>query len=196
MILSRWTTIETFSAGMWYRCMASMTSSPLFIRLAESTVILAPMDQLGLCKASSLVTRCNSSVVLPKKGPPEQVRIRRFTSPRSRLPCSDWNRAECSESTGRISAPKSWASSITSSPPHTKVSLLARAMRLPSRMAAMVGRRPTIPTTAVSTVSALGRAAASIRPSIPASTFTEVSARRTFKSAAAFSSMSTASSGP
>ena len=56
-----------------------MTSSPLFIRLAESTVILAPMDQLGLCKASSLVTRCNSSVVFPKKGPPEQVRIRRFT---------------------------------------------------------------------------------------------------------------------
>ena len=46
---------------------------------------------------------------------------------------------------------------ITSSPAHTRVSLLARAMRLPSRMAARVGRSPTIPTTAVSTVSALGQ---------------------------------------
>ena len=68
-------------------------------------------------------------------------------------------------------------------------------MRLPSRMAASVGRRPTMPTTAVSTVSALGMAAASIRPSIPPSTRTLVSASFTRRSAAARSSIITASSG-
>ena len=49
------------------------------------------------------------------------------------------------------------ARSMTSSPAHTSVSLLARAIRLPARMAASVGRRPTIPTTAVTTVSARGK---------------------------------------
>ena len=52
-----------------------------------------------------------------------------------------------------------------------------------------------MPTTAVMTVSALGMAAASNRPSIPDSTRTLVSASRTRRSAAAFSSISTASSG-
>ena len=52
-----------------------MTSRPLFIIVAESTVILAPMDQLGWRRASSRVTAESSSRVLPKKGPPEAVRI-------------------------------------------------------------------------------------------------------------------------
>ena len=68
-------------------------------------------------------------------------------------------------------------------------------MRLPSRMAARVGRRPTIPTIEAITVSAAGRAAASSRPSIPPSTRTPVSASRTRRSAAALSSASTASRG-
>ena len=59
----------------------------------------------------------------------------------------------------------------------------------------MVGRRPIMPTTAVITVSAEGSSAASTRPSMPAATRVLVSASRTFKSAAAFSSIITASSG-
>ena len=65
IILSRWMTTEIFSAGIPYRCMASMTSSPLFIRVAESTVILAPMDQLGCFRASSTVMLTNSSRFRP-----------------------------------------------------------------------------------------------------------------------------------
>ena len=59
----------------------------------------------------------------------------------------------------------------------------------------MVGRSPIIPTTAVSTVSAEGSSAASSRPSIPEATRTGVSASRIRRSAAARSSIITASSG-
>ncbi len=58
--------------------------------------------------------------------------------------------AECSESTGTISAPHSLARRMTMSPAHTSVSLLASAMRRPFfDNAASVGRRPTAPDTAV-----------------------------------------------
>ena len=57
--------MEIFSGGMWYRCIASINSRPLFIRVAESTVILAPMDQFGCCKASSLVIPFSSEAVRP-----------------------------------------------------------------------------------------------------------------------------------
>ncbi len=119
----------------------------------------------------------------------------RRTSPRSRHPCRHWKMAECSESTGTISAPFSFARAITSSPAHTKVSLLARAMRLPQSMAARVGFSPATPTMAVTTVSALGRAAASSSPSGPDRTCTSVSASRTRRSAAAFSSTTATSCG-
>ena len=79
----------------------------------------------------------------------------RRTSRRSRHPCKHWNTALCSESTGTISAPYLSAASITSSPAHTSVSLLASAMRLPFSMAASVGRSPTLPITAVTTVSGI-----------------------------------------
>ena len=81
--------MEIFSGGTWYRCIASINSSPLFISVAESMVIFAPMDQFGCCKASFLVTPCSSVRVFPKNGPPEQVRMRRRTSPRSRQPWRD-----------------------------------------------------------------------------------------------------------
>ena len=45
--------------------------------------------------------------------------------------------AECSESTGTISAPFSFALAITSGPAQTRVSLFARAMRLPALAAAL-----------------------------------------------------------
>ena len=121
--------------------------------------------------------------------------MRRLTSPLSWQPWRHWKRAECSESTGTTSAPWAAAPSITSSPPQTRVSLLARAMRLPRSTAARVGLRPTTPTTAVITVSARSRVAASMRPSGPEATRTEVSARRTRRSSAAAPSIITASSG-
>ena len=131
---------------------ASMTSKPLFIIVAESIVILAPMSQFGWRKACSGVTSRSCSFVNVRNGPPEAVRsilsILLFPSP-----ARHWKMAECSLSTGRMGARKVWASCVTSSPATTSVSLLARAMSLRARMACMVGNRPAKPTSAVSTTS-------------------------------------------
>ena len=64
-MLSRWTTIWIFSGDMAYSRMASMNSSPLFIRVAESMVILAPMAQLGCFRACAFVTMESSSQLFP-----------------------------------------------------------------------------------------------------------------------------------
>ena len=46
-MLWRWITASTCSTGRSYSRMASMISSPLFIRVAESMVIFAPMAGAG-----------------------------------------------------------------------------------------------------------------------------------------------------
>ena len=183
-MLSRWMRIWICSGGTEKRDMASSSSSPLFMRVAESMVTLAPMDQLGCFKALAGVTEASSRRLFPKKGPPEAVRRMRLTS-FPWLPCRHWKMAECSESTGTISAPFSFARAITRGPAHTRVSLLARATRLPASMAARVGSSPAMPTRAVTTVSAWGRLAAAFTPSSPARTRISVSARRCFKAEAA-----------
>ena len=53
--------------------MASMNSSPLFIMVAESTLIFAPMLQFGWLTAISGVTSRVCSRVQPRNGPPEPV---------------------------------------------------------------------------------------------------------------------------
>ena len=58
-MLWRWITTSTCSTGSRYSRMASMTSRPLFIRVAESMVIFAPMLQLGCFNASAGVTDSN-----------------------------------------------------------------------------------------------------------------------------------------
>ena len=95
------------------------------------------------------------------------VELSFLISPRSRDPCRHWKMAECSLSTGMISAPYRLAASITSSPAQTRVSLLAKATRLPASMAAMVGHSAAMPTTAVTAASLSGRDAARRRPSRP-----------------------------
>ena len=100
----------------------------------------------------------------------------------------DWKIAECSESTGMISAPVSKVRAMTISPAQTRVSLLARAMRFFSSMAASVGFRPTLPETAVTTQSVSAAVAQAISPSGPESTFTGVSASAARNSFAASSS--------
>ena len=52
---------------------ASISSRPLFIRVAESIVILAPIFQFGCLSASAFVLVRSCSVVMPKNGPPEAV---------------------------------------------------------------------------------------------------------------------------
>ena len=73
MMLWRCTTTCTFSGGRPNSHTASISSRPLFIRVAESMVIFAPMFQLGCLRASALVLPASSSFFIPKKGPPEAV---------------------------------------------------------------------------------------------------------------------------
>ena len=167
--------------------MASMNSRPLFIIVALSTEIFAPMLQFGWLTACAGVTFSSSSRALPRKGPPEPVSRIFFSSPFF-LPIRHWKMAECSLSTGTISAPWVFAAAMTSSPAQTSVSLLARAMRFFARMASSVGRRPIAPETAVTTQSLSSSDAASIRPSSPLPTRTSMSATATRKRFAASSS--------
>ena len=174
---------------------ASIISKPLFIIDAESIVIFAPILQLGWLSACSTVTSFNSSYVLPKNGPPEAVKISFLSALLSGAPCRHWKIAECSLSTGKSFTPLRLTASVTKSPPATSVSLLARAMSFFASIAAMVGFKPTMPTTELSTSEALGITAASIKPSIPPSTLVPVSLTLSLSSAALSSLKSTASSG-
>ena len=59
---------------------ASITSSALFISVAESIVIFGPICQVGCLRASSGVTSASSAADLPRNGPPDDVRMTRRTS--------------------------------------------------------------------------------------------------------------------
>ena len=189
-----WMTTVISSGVTEKRCIASINSRPLFIIVALSTEILAPMLQLGWRTACSGVTSSSSARAFPRKGPPEPVSRILCSSPGAR-PIRHWKMAECSESTGMISAPLSRARCITSVPAQTRVSLFARAMRFFSSMAASVGRRPTAPETAVTTQSLSASVAASIRPSMPEPTRISVSATAILKRRAASSSYTATKAG-
>src|SRR5512147_1102267 len=73
-------TTEILSTGTSNSHLASMTSSPLFIMVAESMVIFFPMLQLGWLSASSMDTPASFASGYLKKGPPDAVRMMRFTS--------------------------------------------------------------------------------------------------------------------
>ena len=138
-------------------------------------VSFAPISQVGCLSASFAVTFSSSLSVLPKKGPPEAVRMIFLIAFLFGIPCIDWKIAECSLSTGRIWTPFSFAKFVTRWPPATSVSLFARAKVFFALIASRVGWRPTIPTTEFKTVSALSYVAHSISPSIPQTTFVFVS---------------------
>src|ERR1041384_6998975 len=82
-----------------------MTSSPLFISVAESMVILGPMRQVGWFKACFRVIlgKCLRSRF--RKGPPEAVRRILWISRAGGDPARHWKTAQCSLSTGRILEP-------------------------------------------------------------------------------------------
>ena len=99
-----WMTTSIDSGGTPNRCDASMSSSPLLIRVEESMLILAPIDQVGWRSASSLPMDANVAGSRCRNGPPEAVRTSRRTS--ARVPQrSAWWSATCSLSIGTISAP-------------------------------------------------------------------------------------------
>src|SRR3712207_366697 len=169
------TTTSMRSYGVRKRWWASMTSRPLFMSVAESTVILPPIAHVGWRSASSTVTPSSSSRVRPRNGPPDAVRTSLVTVP-GRSEARSWCSAECSESTGMTAAPVASASAMTRSPPTTSDSLLASARSMPSPSVATVGPSPAEPTSAFSTRSAPDSITRRTSPSGPVSTSPSVHA--------------------
>ena len=164
------------SRKMWW---ASMISSPLFIIVAESTEIFAPMFQVGCATAWTGVTCAIAARSSVRNGPPDAVRITRSTASR-RAKSNTWKIALCSESTGSKVPPPNRISSISSGPAQTRHSLLARATMAPRRAAVSVGSSPAAPTIAAMTHSA-GRRAAATTASRPASMRRPVPANAFFR---------------
>mmetsp|Transcript_55482 Transcript_55482/g.131754 ORF Transcript_55482/g.131754 Transcript_55482/m.131754 type:complete len:202 (+) Transcript_55482:590-1195(+) len=141
--------------------------------VAESTVILAPMSQLGCVEAfflthsgSSRQRRRSSCGSMSRNAPPDAVRMTRLRPPGG-TPCSDWKMAECSESAGVILTPYFLRSGRMTGPPEMSVSLFASAISLPASIAATVGSSPAHPTMPVTTTSESPYLATSISPCSP-----------------------------
>ena len=136
------------------------------MRVAESTEIFAPIRHVGCPSACATVADRIRATVWVRNGPPEAVRrIRRISS--RRRPAIAWKTAECSLSTGRISAFPRRAAAVTNFPAITRSSLFARAIRFPCSAAAMTGRIEEIPDAAARTMSTFPAHAASRIPSSP-----------------------------
>ena len=161
-----WMITSIFSIGMPKSHRASIISRPLLKSVAESTEIFLPIDQVGWRSACSGVTEERSSAMALRKGPPEQVRMRRLTVEGSR-PSRHWKMALCSLSTGRTRRPHRAAVATTSSPAITRISLLATARSFPDSRARRAGFSPAVPTIDTRTRSASGRVASVSSPSAP-----------------------------
>ena len=145
---------------------ASMTSRPLFISVAESTVILRPMRQVGWARASAGRTSSRRSAGHSRNGPPEAVSTSRRTSADGR-PWRHWWMALCSLSTGSTATPRRRAAAMTSPPAMTRTSLLARAIVFRASMAASTASSAVVPVVAHSTRSTAGWVATASSPSAP-----------------------------
>ena len=88
-MLCGWMTTSIRSGGSPNSQCASITSSPLFISVEESIVILLPIFQVGCLSACAGVAARSSSRGVRRNGPPDAVRMMRRTSSR-RCPCSAW----------------------------------------------------------------------------------------------------------
>ena len=162
-----WTRTSIRSAGTPKSQRASMTSKPLFIMVAESMVIFAPISHVGCRRASAAVSPSICERDSVRNGPPEAVSSMRVIS-LSWSPTMLWNMAECSESTGIIGEWHSCERRMIVSPATTRVSLLARHIFLWAFMARTVGRSPAKPTMAVRTMSTGSAQTISSRASLPA----------------------------
>ncbi len=156
------TTTSIRSYGRSKRKCASISSSPLFMSVAESTVIFGPMFQVGCASASAAVTLASSRRVRPRNGPPDAVSTSEWTVSGA-CPSRSWKAAECSESTGMIRPPPSRQAASARSPPATRLSLLASARSIPRSSAQNVAGSPAKPTTAFRTTSGSARSRSSVR---------------------------------
>src|SRR5712691_10380151 len=140
-----------------------MSSSPLFISVAESTVTFGPIDHRGWLRACSTVTWSRSRAGWAQNGPPLAVMISRRTLSRS-SPQRHCQIALCSLSIGRMpifsgSAPcarPALAAFMMRAPAITSTSFVASATSLPAFSAAIVGASARAPGMATTTRSHRG----------------------------------------
>ena len=133
---------------------ASITSSPLFISVDESTEIFGPIVHVGCANASSIVTLASSSRDRPRNGPPDAVSTMRATRAGLSFARRHMCTAQCSESTGTSSAPGVTRARCTTGPAAISDSLFANASRRPANNVAKVTDNPAKPTTPFTTTSA------------------------------------------
>ena len=157
-MLSGWICTDMRSTGTPNSQWASITSSPLFMRVAESIVILRPMDQLGWQRAASGVTASSSLLGLLKKGPPGGRKEHPFES----FPVVSLQGLKNSAVFavhGENFDILAGCSVYYDLPAATRVSLFASAIFFPASIAERVGKRPAAPTIADTSISASGKAA-------------------------------------
>ena len=110
-----------------------MTSRPLFISVDESTVIFGPIDQVGMGEGvvdgDVLELGPGAAAERPAAGGQHDARATLGAGDRPRR---HWCTAQCSESTGMISAPGVARTRCTTGPAAMSDSLLARARRRPA----------------------------------------------------------------
>ena len=115
----------------------------------------------------------------PRNGPPLAVsRIRATSRPAAADERRHWCTAQCSLSTGTSSAPGVARSGWTTGPAAIRLSLLARARRLPPRSVAIVTGSPAKPTTALTTTSAASTRSARSSTTVANGSAAATSARR------------------
>ena len=132
-------------------------------------MIFGPIVQVGWARASSTVDRGQlARAAAPERAPRGGEQAAGPRRPRVARPRRHWWTAQCSESTGMISAPGVRRARCTTGAPAMIDSLLARASRRPASSAARVTGSPANPTTPLTTTSATVAMAA--RPSGPATT--------------------------
>ena len=132
--------MSNFSGSKLKRNFASISSKHLFIRVAESIVILSPIFHVGCLRASTAFLFFICSRFCPKKGPPEAVMKIFFISFLFRL-LRDEKSEKCSESIGISSVPDEETLSIINLPKTTNDSLFASKSFFPDFAAAIVSSR-------------------------------------------------------
>ena len=136
--------------GWW----ASISSRPLFISVAESIVIFAPMRPGRVLKRAVDGDTLELRARDPRNGPPDAVMTRPSTDP-SAAPSRHWASAECSLSTGQQAAARTVAGRQHQAPrrPPGSPCWPGRRRRRASN-AARVASRPAAPITPFKTMSA------------------------------------------
>ena len=141
---------------------ASISSSPLFASVAESTVIFGPSARSD-ARAPAPASRRRAPPACGRGTAPRTRSGRANRAPRRARPSRHWKSAECSLSTGRRSPPPRSRAASASSPAATRLSLFASASVTPRSSAHSVAGRPANPMTAFSTTSGSARSRSSVR---------------------------------